>query len=78
MRGRWMQRRGYAVGCYQGFDIYRDEEEGLYWQEDGFFCSFQDVWASIDDYNFDRMSNEYHEDTPCLDNSFHAGEMDLD
>jgi hypothetical protein len=47
----WMQRGGYAVGKYQGFDIYRDEEHGLYWQEDGFFDCFKDVWDSIEDFN---------------------------
>jgi len=71
----WMQRRGYAVGRYQGFDIYRDEEEGLYWQEDGFFASFKDVWDSIDDWNADNES-AFHEDTPSLDDSFHRYEMD--
>jgi len=47
----WMSRGGYAVGKYQGFDIYRDEEHGLYWQENGFFDCFKDVWDSIDDFN---------------------------
>jgi hypothetical protein len=73
----WMKRGGYAVGKYQGFEIYRDEEEGLYWQEDGFFSCFKDVWDSIDDYNADN-ADELPLDTPCLDNSFHQHEMDLD
>jgi hypothetical protein len=75
MGNRWMSRGGYVVGKYQGFEIYRDEEDGLYWQEDGFFDCFKDVWASIDDFNADH-AGEQHDDTPCLDDSFHRHEMD--
>ena len=66
MTNGWMQRGGYAVGKYQGFDIYRDEEHGLYWQEDGFFNCFKDVWNSIDDFNTNQVAT-WHQDTTSCD-----------
>jgi hypothetical protein len=54
-KGEGQMSKSYAVGKYHGFEIYRDEEKGLYWEHDDcFFDSFKAIWNCIDGYNEDQ------------------------
>jgi hypothetical protein len=51
---------------FQGFTISQNED-GFYWQEDGYFDTIEECRASIADWNNAHARAEPHEDTPCLD-----------
>lgn len=41
------------ITSYQGFPVYRDSEQGYYWQESGFFHNLSDCLDSIQAWHTD-------------------------
>lgn len=57
------------VERFQGFIIRRQEDDGYYWQEGGYFDTIQECREDIADWNSAAIDDDInpHEDSPSLD-----------